>query len=37
MKRMLLGVGNRLSRDDGVGPVLVLAHGPPISFFLRAA
>jgi hydrogenase 3 maturation protease len=22
MKRMLLGVGNRLSRDDGVGPVL---------------
>jgi len=25
MKRMLLGVGNRLSRDDGVGPVIARA------------
>jgi len=25
MKRMLLGVGNRLSRDDGVGPVVAQA------------
>jgi len=24
MKRMLLGVGNRLSRDDGAGPVLAV-------------
>ena len=25
MKRMLLGVGNRLSHDDGVGPVVAQA------------
>jgi hydrogenase 3 maturation protease len=25
MKRMLIGVGNRLSRDDGVGPVVAQA------------